>query len=474
VNTNFLAKKQQVLSHLALHIKEAILYSKSFITIKKHEGPQMKNFYKAHNMIFIFTICALSSSISLPMEQKKEVLPSGELWRNRAGNQQCKPHSRWYPETREELINCVTTSASKGLKIRAVGAGYSRSSLVCTDGSLVDLRHLNHILSVDRAAMRVCVQAGCSIAQLNEDLASYGLALSNQAATADINLAGALSTASHGSGHTGSLSSFVVGIELIDALGKVHTLSPDSDPNIFASARMSLGALGILYSVTLQCEPLFYLRKNQTTMKVKDFIADYQNLHNAHDYLQAIWAIENDEVKIDTWSYVEAATMNKDNTDSNVAVCYKSLCWFSTDNGNGSDIAAEYAVPIDALPIAFAHIKELIQKYQKKGLKEMSTLVVRFASKDADILLSPAGHGPVAYINVSTPVKDLYMPYYRELEDKMLALAGRPHWGKINFLNYQKLFMLYGDNLTKFISAKTELDPLGFFSNAHIDELFTK
>lgn len=434
----------------------------------------MKYFSNTQNILLVFAMCTLSSSVSLPMEQNREKLPSTKQWRNRAGNQQCKPQRRLYPETRDALIKCVTTSASKDQKIRAVGAGYSRSSLVCTDGSLIDLRNLNRILSVDKTTKQVCVQAGCSIAQLNEDLASYGLALSNQAATADINLAGALATASHGSGHTGSLSSFVVGVELIDAQGRTHSISRHADPDIFAAARMSLGALGILYSVTLQCEPLFYLRKNQTTMQVKDFITQYQNLHNANDYLQAIWAIEKDELKIDMWNRIDAACADKNTTDSNVEVCYKSLCWFSTDHGNGSDIAAEYALPIGALPAALEQIKELIQKYQKQGLSEMSTLVVRFADKDSDILLSPAGHGPVAYINVSTPVEDAYMPYYRELEDTMLALKGRPHWGKINFLNYQKLFMLYGDNLTKFINAKTKLDPLGLFSNECIEAWFTK
>ncbi len=120
------------------------------------------------------------------------------------------------------------------------------------------------------------------------------------------------------------------------------------------------------------------------------------------------------------------------------------------------------------------HTKQLIHKYQNQGLTEMSTLVVRFSDGDSDMLLSPAGHGPVAYINVSTPIYDAYMTYYRELEEMMLGFKGRPHWGKINFLNHQKLFGLYGDNLPKFIDAKSELDPSGLFSNAGIDALFAQ
>jgi L-gulonolactone oxidase len=380
------------------------------------------------------------------------LLHAGEPWKNRAGNQQCEPRSICYPESRDELIDCVQKSAAQGLKIRAVGAGYSRSSLACTDGCRIDLRNLNHVLSVDQDTMQVCVQAGTTITRLNESLASFGLALPNQAAVSEINLAGALSTASHGSGHTGSLSSFIVELELIDALGNVRTLSRNSDPDLFAAARVGLGALGIIYSVTLQCEQLFYLRSTHTTMKLEDFIAEYKSLHTAHDHFQAIWSVNSDEVKVDTWTRVDPTASGFD-----VEVCYKSLCWFSTANGAGKDIAAEFAVPIDALPAVLEHTKQLIHKYQNQGLTEMSTLVVRFSDGDSDMLLSPAGHGPVAYINVSTPIYDAYMTYYRELEEMMLGFKGRPHWGKINFLNHQKL-----------------LDPSGLFSNAGIDALFAQ
>ena len=398
-------------------------------------------------------------------------LTGRENWQNWSGNIHCKPQSIYYPETVNELTRCIQKSVSKGLNIRTVGMGHSRTNLVYSDECLIDTRHLNNVLSIDTQKMQVRVQAGCTIVLLNNYLASFGLALSNQVAISELSIAGALCTASHGTGHTGTLSSFITEIELIDAFGKIHTLSPHKDPNIFKAACVSLGALGVIYSLTLQCEPLFYVSSNHTKIGFEDFIAHYQELNKKHDYFQGIWDVDTNYVMINTWNRVEQPIAQKETPISDIHVCYDALSWETVDN-IVKDLAAEIAIPINRLPEALEKVRTLIKKYQNRGLNNMNIVVIRFVEKDNNSLLSPASDGPVAYINIGTPVDDEYLPFYKEFEESMLTLNGRPHWGKINFLNYQKISLLYGKNLTTFIDVKNQLDPSGVFSNNYINELF--
>ncbi len=397
-------------------------------------------------------------------------LTGRENWENWAGNLHCEPQHIYYPKTLDELTSCIQESVSKGLNIRIAGTGYSRSNLVYSDDCLIDTRHLNKVLSIDTKKMQVRVQAGCTVAQINKYLASFGLALSNQAAVSEISIAGALCTASHGTGHTGTLSSFIAEIELIDAFGKMHTVSPNSEPNIFKAACVSIGALGVFYSITLQCEPLFYVLGNHTKMGLEDFIAHYQELNKTHDHFQGIWDVNSNYVMIDTWNRVDPSIAQKENHISDIQVCYDALSWFKVDD-NVKDLAAEIAIPITMLPEALEKVRALIKKYQNRGLNNMNVVVIRFVEKDNNSLLSPASDGPVAYINIGAPVSDDYLPFYKEFEDSMLALKGKPHWGKMNFLNYQKISLLYGKNVTTFIDVKNQLDPFGVFSNNYINEL---
>lgn len=393
-------------------------------------------------------------------------------WKNWAGNQHCEAQYLYYPKTCDELIACIKTAATKG-PIRVAGKGYSRSGLVCTEGCLIDLRYLNHILSIDTQKMQVCVQAGCTIASLNEYLASLNLALSNQAAVSEITIGGAVSTGVHGTGHTGTFSSFIVEIELIDALGNRHIISPNCEKEVFEAASMGLGAFGVIYSVTLQCEPLFYVRSNHTKIGFQYFIDHYQELHAVNDFFQAVWNVNDDEIMVHAWNRVDSTTVHKKNDMKNIQVGYDALSWFKV-NDNIKDLAAEIAVPIHLLPMALEKTKLLIKKYQEQGLDDMATIVLRFAEQEKNALLSPTHDGPIAYINVGTPVDSRYLSFYKEFEYSLLRLNGYPHWGKVNFLDYQKVFKLYGNKFTTFVCVKKYFDPTNVFSNNYLNKLLLR
>src|SRR4029077_1977423 len=77
-----------------------------------------------------------------------------------------------------------------------------------------------------------------------------------------ISIAGACSTATHGSGvKNGNLATAVSGLEIVTATGDVVSLSRQKDGETFRGAVVGLGALGAITKVTLDVQPTFTMRQ---------------------------------------------------------------------------------------------------------------------------------------------------------------------------------------------------------------------
>lgn len=391
-----------------------------------------------------------------------------ESWINWAGNQQCHPLKIQTPLDLQELSAAIREGAAQKLTIRAVGSGYSRSEL-CLGEYLINTKNLNRILQVDKEKKQVRVEAGITMQALNDALQSYGLALSNQAAMSELTLGGALATGTHGGGHTGTIANFAVELELVAADGSVRRLSKESDPEAFAAAQISLGALGIIYAVTMQCEPLFYVTAEHQSMPLNAFIAQYKILNAKNDYFQCLWDVSQDQVNLDMWNRCDPEPVLQG--DFEPLVCHRALCWYSMDGVNG-DVASEIALPVNALPEALRITKEILFRYQQQGFDVSNIVVIRFVQQDRDILLSPAYDQDVVFVNMGyTPAGEKYAAMYKEYEKALLQLGGKPHWGKVVYLSHQEASQLYGNNLVQFIKVKNRLDPQGIFSNSFIKKL---
>lgn len=391
-------------------------------------------------------------------------------WVNCIGNQACNPSHYYEPSSIDELQFHINHAISEGHKIRVVGGGYSISDLVCTNGYLLSLRKFNQILSIDKNNSLVHVQAGITMMELNERLAEYGLALSNQAAIDKITLGGALAVAAHGTGHTGTLSSFIRKIDLIAPNGKFHSLSLTSDVDAFDAARVSLGALGIIYAVTLQCEPLYYLESVDEVWNIDALILKYRELNEQNDFFSFSWNVETDQAIVTCRN--RSKIVGEDLFLSDTEICYKALACYTMDE-NDKDLFSEIAIPIDNLPEVIKKIKNFAKEYLTNSIK-IADIVVRFVDADNQSFLSPAANHSVAYLTMSIPIENNSVSFYKRFEDLLLEDGGRPHWGKTNYLDYEKAIYLYGNNLEKFISVKQRLDPQGVFSNDFIDRICKK
>ena len=184
----------------------------------------------------------------------------------------------------------VERAAEAGRTVRAVGAGHSFTPVVCTDGDLVDLSGYDRVLSVDQEARTVTVQAGIRLTALNRFLATQGLAMENLGDIAYQSIAGATSTATHGTGlRFANLSSRIVGMRLVTGDGSVIEADADHHPEVLDVARVGVGALGLLSTVTVQCVPAFNLHAVERAELVDDVLERWEDEIAGNDHFEFFW-----------------------------------------------------------------------------------------------------------------------------------------------------------------------------------------
>lgn len=123
-----------------------------------------------------------------------------EKWRNWARQQSCSPTRVERPASEEQLSEALARAAREGLRVRPVGSGHSFTDTCLTDGVMVDQSGMGRVLDVDRAIGLVRVEAGIKLHRLAAELHRNGLALENQGDIDTQSLAGAMATATHGTG----------------------------------------------------------------------------------------------------------------------------------------------------------------------------------------------------------------------------------------------------------------------------------
>ncbi len=170
---------------------------------------------------------------------------------NWSGNYAYRADRVHRPRTVEQVQELVAAAGS----VRALGSRHSFTAIVDA-GELVSLDALDSEIEVDHAAGTVRLPGAMTYSRLADTLNQHGLALHNLASLPHISVAGAVATASHGSGDAnGNLATAVTAIELVTSTGellKIGVGEPD-----FAGVVVGLGALGIVTRLTLAVEPYY-------------------------------------------------------------------------------------------------------------------------------------------------------------------------------------------------------------------------
>lgn len=420
-------------------------------------------------------------------------------WRNWAGDQSCRPAALMRPATLSQLCDAVAAAAQRELRVRVVGSGHSFSDVACGDGLLLSLQSMNRVLELDRSTAQVRVQAGITIRQLGRALAAEGLALENVGDIDAQTIAGAISTATHGTGaRLPNLSAQVVALTLVLADGSTLQCSRESEPELWRAARVGLGALGVVAEVTLRCVPAFTLRGVDAPAPLQDVLERFEALVHDNDHFEFFVFPHADTALTRTNNRVAQAprppgalrAYAEDVLLANRAFelfCRAGRRWpaqiprlnrvvtrlaGSRERIDRSDAIfasprlvrfteMEYALPRAATTQALARVLELIGR---ERFAVPFPVEVRTVAGD-DALLSSAYERDSGFIAVHMYRGMEWEPYFRAVEAVMDDYEGRPHWGKRHFQTAATLRARY-PHWDRFQALRARLDPHGRFTNA--------
>ncbi|MEW2265732.1 D-arabinono-1,4-lactone oxidase [Streptomyces sp. NPDC047853] len=422
-------------------------------------------------------------------------------WRNWGGNVLARPAREVAPASVAELAEAVRRAAEDGLRVKAVGSGHSFTSIAATDGVLIRPDLLTGIRDIDRAAMTVTVEAGTPLKRLNLALAREGLSLTNMGDIMEQTVSGATSTGTHGTGReSASIAAQIRGLEMVTADGSVLTCSERENSEVFAAARIGLGALGVVTAITFAVEPIFLLTAREEPMPFERVLADFDELWAENEHFEFYWFphtgstntkrnnrsagpaqpvgrlrgwfedefLSNGVFQAANWvgraAPVGVPAIARISSKALSARTYTDTPYkVFTSPRRVRFVEMEYAVPREAV---VETLRELRTMVDRSRLRISFPVEVRTAPAD-DITLSTASGRDSAYIAVHMFRGTPYQAYFTAAERIFTAHGGRPHWGKLHTRDAEYCSRVY-PRFGEFTALRDRLDPDRLFRNDYL------
>ncbi len=433
---------------------------------------------------------------------------AGATWRNWAGNQRAHGIEVVTPATAEEVPRLLADAAGLGRHVRPIGSSHSFTAIGTPRDVQLRLDHLDRVLRVDTATGLVTVEAGMTLRALNVALDAFGLALTNLGDIDAQTVAGAISTGTHGTGAAyGGLATQVRALELALPDGTTLTCSADEHPDVFAAARVGLGALGVVTAVTLQTVPAFALHAREASGDLDEVLERFDDDAASTDHVEFYWFPHTRRVltKHNTRVPLDPATLRPlsrrrawwdDDVLSNTVFgglvgagrrapgLVRPLARVSASalgDREFSDVShrvfvsprrvrfeeMEYAVPREhGLDV----LRELVATVERSRWRIAVPVEVRVAAAD-DIALSTAEGRDTLYVAVHTAPGSPDRPaYFAALEAIAGDVGGRPHWGKLHGLALPDLLERY-PRMLELLALRDRLDPHRVLGNDHLERV---
>ena len=428
-----------------------------------------------------------------------------ERWTNWAGNQHSHPVEVAAPSSPEEVVAAVAGAQARGIPVKAVGASHSFTAIAATDGLQLDLHRLSGVTHVDPERRRVRVLAGTPLHELNPALQALGLALPNLGDIDRQSISGAIATGTHGTGlRWQGIASAVSGLTLALADGSLLECSAELEPEVFAAARVGLGALGVVVEVELECVPAFRLHAKEFGANLLEVLERVEHDVESHDHVDMHWFPLTDRVLVKHNNRIGPqdadagrplpgwrAWLDDDFLSNRVygltnraaarwprivpplnAVSARLLgAREYTDTSWRVFVAqrevrfreSEYAVPRSAIGDVVRAVRDWLSRHRAPLT---FPLELRFTGAD-DIWLSTAHERENAYIAIHQYHRMDDHGAFAAFESIVAEHQGRPHWGKLHTLDAERLRALY-PRFDDFLAVRDRLDPGRLFANDHL------
>jgi L-gulono-1,4-lactone dehydrogenase len=395
------------------------------------------------------------------------------------------------------------------------GTGHSFTPAAVTDGILLRPDRLTAIRSIDTAAGRVTVEAGCPLRVLNAELLAHGLSLANMGDIQVQTVAGATQTGTHGTGRDiGGMAAQVAGLELALADGRIIRCSaespsggishPDGSPaDVFGAARVGLGALGIVTAVTFRVVPAFLLEAREEPMGWSQVISRLDELTADNEHFEFYWFPHSEGCltkrnnrtagpasPLPRWRFllddellsnsVFGVTCELGRAMPALIPVVNTVAARALGARTYSDAAyrvftsprrvrfkeQEYAIPRAALADVLGEVRGL---FQRRDWRISFPIEVRVTPSD-DVWLSTAYGRESAYVAIHVFHSAPHEQYFTDVEAVMTSVGGRPHWGKMHTRDANYLAASY-PRMPEFLAVRDLLDGDRRFGNEYLSRV---
>jgi len=485
---------------------------------------------------------------------------SAPPWFNWARNQEVHARNLVRPRNLNALLEVVQQVSERRGRLRAVATGLSFSDILQTDDTLVVLTDLTEdapegtLLPLEpelwrepgSAQPRVRILCGARIRQLNEALDGAGLAFPNLGGFDGQTFVGALSTSTHGSGAAiGPLCDLVLSLDLVAAFGRRYRIEPAdgiTDPTRFArrygdgmtlvqdddwfqAAVVSLGCMGVLYSVTCRVQAAYDLherRRLDTWNNVRRAIRDgvevsrvrhyevevnpYARRDGEHTCLvteralarpgEARVPLPASRVAAERLTFLASTQqgivelireqprllpviletgLDALRTDHRGHVD-KSYRVFNVGKINDAEVlSGEYFMPLanDAFVRGIDRLLEVMRDNTRHGIYQTAPLSLRFVQGSPALLSMVHGRGvfgavELAMFTEAVGAAEAVLSY----EQALYGFGARPHWGQLHELTGARGWLRAAyPGLSRWQAVQRALDPHGSFDNHFTDRL---
>jgi xylitol oxidase len=417
---------------------------------------------------------------------------SNQKLKNWAGNLEYSSDQLYSANSLDQVRSYV----KKQSKLKVLGTRHCFNNIADSKTTFLSLKPMDEVVALDSAARTVTVNAGMTYGQLCPYLDSKGFALHNLASLPHISIAGACSTATHGSGEkNGNLSTAVSALEIVTAAGDVMNLSRSKDGETFRGAVVGLGALGVITKVTLDIQPTYsmrqYVYENVPISAVKDhfdaiessgysvsLFTDWRNQR-----MNEVWIKCRDDQraafnaapeffggKLATRNLHPIAELSAENCTEQMGVpgpWYERLPHFRMGftPSAGKELQSEYFVPREHAVEAILAVERLRDQVSPH------LLITEIRAIAADELwMSPCYKQPCVTIHFTWkqdwPAVSKLLPV---IEKELAPFHGRPHWGKLFTTSPAELRAIY-QKMPEFIELSRKYDPQGKFRNEYLNK----
>jgi FAD/FMN-containing dehydrogenase len=400
-------------------------------------------------------------------------------WTNWGRNQTFDAEAIVTPETEEEAIYAVRAAVKAGKPIRVAGGGHSFTPIVETRGLLLDLSKLTGVIAVDPAGATAQVWAGSRIADLGDPLWAAGLSIANQGDIDMQSVAGAVATGTKGSGvDFGSMSSRVNSVRIVNGDGEVIDIDA-ADPDRLRAAQVAVGMLGPVLRVGLDLLPKYRLREENVILPMAEVFRQWNDLLRGYRHFSFWWMPTNHSAQMYKLGDVpadhcfvkllqEASAGSPDIPEGELNRRTDRAYRIYPDGTTDAEFhELEYMVGADEARRAVDTMRDLMLKHFPE---EISPLQVRWQRGDHG-LISPQSGRDSTSISVSGEIGRDYTPFLRAVDEVLRPFDARPHWGKLHFLDRERVQALYPE-YERFQKVRREMDPENLFLNQHLSELF--